>query len=68
MRRRLFEAASRAIRRVKRFSPLKSRAVRQAGRRGFRSFAVATTRRIAVLMRTIWKSGAAYPRTKEATA
>ena len=68
MRGLLFEAASCLIRQVKRFSPLKSWAVRLAGRRGFRKAAVATARKIAVLMLTIWKSGADYQWTKEATA
>lgn len=68
MRGLLFEAASCLIRQVKRFSPLKSWAVRLAVRRGFRKAAVATARKIAVLMLTIWKSGADYHWTKEATA
>lgn len=68
MRGLLFEAASCLIRQVKRFSPLKSWAVRLAGRRGFRKAAVATARKIAVLMLTIWRSGADYRWTKEATA
>jgi len=68
MRGLLFEAASCLIRQVKRFSPLKSWAVRLAGRRGFRKAAVATARKIAVLMLTIWKSGDDDHWTKEATA
>ena len=68
MRGLLFEAASCVIRQVKRFSPLKSWAVRLAGRRGFRKAAVATARKIAVLMLTLWKSGADYQWTKEAAA
>jgi transposase len=63
-----FEAASCVIRQVKRFSALKSWAVRLAGRRGFRKAAVATARKIAVLMLTVWKSGADYQWMKEATA
>ncbi len=46
MRGLLFEAASCVIRQVKRFSALKSWAVRLAGRRGFRKAAVATARKI----------------------
>jgi len=42
--------------------------VRLAGRRGSRKAAVATARKIAVLMLTIWKYGADYQWTKEATA
>ncbi|CAN0604385.1 unnamed protein product, partial [Ectocarpus sp. 12 AP-2014] len=68
MRGLLFEAASCVIRQVKRFSPLKSWAVRLAGRRGFRKAAVATARKIAVLMLTLWKNGTDYQWTKEATA
>ena len=68
MRGLLFEAASSVLRQVKRFSALKSWAVRLAGRRGFRKAAVATARKIAVLMLTLWKSGADYKWTKEAAA
>ena len=68
MRGLLFEAASCVIRQVKRFSPLKSWAVRLAGRRGFRKAAVATARKIAVLMLTLWKNETEYQWTKEATA
>ncbi|MBF9052249.1 IS110 family transposase [Roseobacter sp. HKCCD9010] len=68
MRGLLFEAASCLIRQVKRFSPLKSLAVRLAGRRGFRKAAVATARKIAVLMLTLWKNETEYQWTKEATA
>lgn len=45
MRGLLFEAASCVLRQVKRFSALKSWAVRLAGRRGFRKAAVATARK-----------------------
>lgn len=68
MRGLLFEAASCVIRQIKRFSPLKSWAVRLAGRRGFRKAAVATARKIAVLMLTLWKNETDYQWTKEATA
>lgn len=68
MRGLLFEAASCLIRQVKRFSPLKSWAVRLAGRRGFRKAAVATARKIAVLMLTLWKNDTNYQWAKEATA
>ncbi|SEU08546.1 transposase [Paracoccus homiensis] len=68
MRGLLFEAASCIIGQVTRFSPLKSWAVRLAGRRGFRKAAVATARKIAVLMLTLWKNGTDYQWTKEATA
>ena len=68
MRGLLFEAASCVIRQITRFSPLKSWAVRLAGRRGFRKAAVATARKIAVLMLTLWKTETDYRWTKEATA
>jgi transposase len=68
MRGLLFEAASCIIRRGKRFSPLKSWAARLAGRRGFLKAAVATALKIAVLMLTLWKNGADYQWTQEATA
>lgn len=68
MRGLLFEAASCVIRQVKRFSALKSWAVRLAGRRGFRKAAVATARKIAVLMLTLWKNGTEYHWKKEAAA
>ena len=68
VRRLLFEAASSMITRVQRFSPLKSWAVRLAARRGFRKAAVATARKIAVLMLTLWKTETDYRWTKEATA
>jgi transposase len=65
MRGLLFEAAACLIRLVKRFSPLKSWAVRLAGRKGFQKAAVATARKIAVLMLTIWKDGTEFRWTKE---
>ena len=68
MRGLLFEAASCVIRQVKRFCALKSWAVRLAGRRGFRKAAVATARKIAVLMLTLWKTETDYQWTQEATA
>jgi transposase len=64
----LFEAATSVIRQVKRFSSLKSWAVRLAARRGFRKAAVATARKIAVLMLTLWKSETDFKWTEGATA
>ena len=64
----LFEAASSVIHQVKRFSRLKIWGVRLAGRRGFRKAAVATARKIAVLMLTLWKKGTDYQCPEEATA
>jgi transposase len=66
MRRLLYEAASTLINRVKRYSPLKSWAIRLAARRGFKKAAVATARKLAVLMLTLWKTGEEFHGTKEA--
>ena len=60
MRGLLFEVASCLIPQVKRFSPLKSWAVRLAGRPGFRKAAVATAHKTAVPMLTLWKSETEY--------
>ncbi len=64
----MVEAASTVITRVKRFSALKSWAVRLAGRRGFAKAAVATARKLAVLMLTLWKTETDFKWSKEATA
>ena len=66
LRRLLYEAASTVISRVKRFSPLKSWAVRLAARKGFKKAAVATARKLAVLMLVLWKNGTEFGRYKEA--
>ena len=42
--------------------------MRLSGRRGFRKAAVATARKIAVLMLTLWKNETDYQWTKEVTA
>jgi transposase len=68
MRSALVEAASTLIHRVQRLSALKSWAVRLAGRRGFAKAAVATARKIAVLMLTLWKTEADFKWTKETIA
>ncbi|MEJ2521228.1 MAG: IS110 family transposase [Desulfuromonadales bacterium] len=68
MRSLLFEAANTLICRVKRFSSLKSWAVRLAGRKGFKKAAVATARKIAVLMLTLWKNETEFRSTTEAEA
>ena len=65
MRGLLFEAATCVIGKMKRFSPLKSWAVRLAARRGFRKAAIATARKLAVIMLSIWKNGTEYQWTKE---
>lgn len=66
MRSILFEAASALISRTQRFSALKSWAVRLAARRGFAKAAVATSRKLAVLMLTLWKNGTEFEWNTEA--
>jgi transposase len=66
MRSLLYEAAGSLIHQVKRFSSLKSWAVKLAGRKGFKKAAVATARKLAVLMLTIWKDGTEFEWKKEA--
>lgn len=68
MRGLLVQAASCVLRQTGRFSTLKSWAVRLAGRRGHSKAAVATARKIAVLMLTLWKNGTDYQWKKEAIA
>lgn len=68
MRSLLYEAASTLINRVQRFSALKSWAVRLAGRRGFAKAAVATARKLAVLMLTLWKNETEFKWKEEAVA
>ena len=68
MRGLLVQAASCILREIGRFSALKSWAVRLAARRGYSKAAVATARKIAVLMLTLWKNGTEYNWNKEAIA
>lgn len=68
MRSLLFETATTFIGRVQKFSALKSWAVRLAGRRGFAKAAVATARKVAVLMLTLWKTETEFKWRKEAIA
>ena len=68
MRSLLYEAASAFINRVQWFSALKSWAVRLAGRRGFAKAAVATSRKLAVLMLTLWKNETEFRWKEEAVA
>ena len=65
MRSLLYEAASVLITRVRRFSPLKSWAMRLAARKGFKKAAVATARKIAVVMLRLWRDGTTFAWTKE---
>lgn len=68
MRSMLFEAATALISRTQRFSALKSWAVRLAGRRGFAKAAVATSRKLAVLMLTLWKNETEFKWKEQAVA
>jgi len=69
MRALLVEAASSLITRVKRFSPLKAWAVRLAARKGFKKAAVATARKLAVILHRIWCDGTTFAwRRQAATA
>ena len=61
-------AASCLLRDIGRFSALKSWAVRLDARRGYSKAAVASARKIAVLMLTLWKNGTEYNWNKEAIA
>ena len=65
MRKLLYEAASVLITRVQRFSPLKSWVVRLAARKGFKKAAVATARKIAVVMLRLWRDRTYFAWTKE---
>jgi transposase len=65
MRALLYEAASVLINRVRRFSPLKSWAVRLAARKGFKKAAVATARKIAVIMLRLWRDQTTFAWTRE---
>lgn len=66
MRNLLYEAAGSLIHQVKRFSSLKSWAVKLVGRKGFKKAAVATARKLAVLVLIIWKDGTEFEWKKEA--
>lgn len=68
MRALLFEAATALIRQVKRFSALRSWAVRLAARKGFKKAAVAAARKLAVIMLTLWRNDAEFEWTREAKA
>jgi transposase len=65
MRALLYEAANVLITRVQRFSPLKSWAVRLAARKGFKKAAVATARKIAVVMLRLWRDRTYFAWTRE---
>lgn len=66
MRRLLFAAAATLITQVRRFSPLRSWAVRLSARKGFKKAAVATARKLAVVMHRIWCDGTVFQWKKEA--
>ena len=66
MRRLLVSAAATLITQVRRFSTLKSWAVRLCARKGFKKAAVATARKLAVILHAIWKDGTEFEWKKEA--
>ena len=57
----LYEAANVLITRVRRFSPLKSWAVRLATRKGFKKVAVAAARKFTVVMLRLWRDETPSP-------
>ena len=65
MRRLLVSAATSLMTQVRRFSPLKSWAIRLSARKGFKKAAVATARKIAVILHAIWRDGTEFTWTKE---
>ena len=65
MRRLLVSAATTLMTQVRRFSPLKSWAVRLSSRKGFKKAAVAAARKIAVILHAIWRDGTEFKCTKE---
>lgn len=64
MRSLLYEAATSLICHVRWFSPLKSWAMRLAKRKGYKKAAVATARKIAVVLHCIWTDGTEFEWTK----
>jgi transposase len=60
MRRLLVSAATTLMTQVRRFSPLKSWAIRLSGRKGFKKAVVATARKIAVILHAIWRDGTEF--------
>ena len=56
------------IRQVRRFSPLKAWAARLAARESFTKVAVATARKLAVILHCIWRDGTEFAWTKETRA
>lgn len=65
MRRLLVSAATSLMTQVRRYSPLKSWAIRLSARKGFKKAAVATARKIAVILHAIWRDGTEFNWTKE---
>jgi len=60
MRRLLVSAVTSLLTQVRRFSPLKSWAIRLSARKGFKKAAVATVRKIAVILHAIWRDGTEF--------
>jgi transposase len=66
LRRLLYTAASTLISQVGRFSPLRAWAVRLSDRKCFKFAAVATGRKLAVIIHRIWRDGTTFHWTREA--
>lgn len=68
LRRLLYSAGFSLISQVRRFSPLRAWAVRLSERKGVRHAAVATARKLSVIMLRIWRDGTTFHWTKEVQA
>ena len=68
LRRLLYSAASTLITRVKKPSPLLTWARRLRDRKGFKKAAVATSRKLAVILHCIWRDGTVFETSMEAKA
>ena len=66
LRRLLYSAATTLISQVRRFSPLRSRAIRLSARTGVKLAAVATARKRAVIMHRLRRDGTTFQWTREA--
>jgi len=68
LRRLLYSAATTLITQVRKPSPLRTWAIRLKERKGFKKTAVATARKLAVVMMCIWRDGTIFEPNKEASA
>jgi transposase len=65
LRRLLYSAATTLITQVRKTSPLRTWALRLQERKGFKKAAVATSRKLAVVMMCIWRDGTIFDPTQE---